>query len=63
MLPTVDIELEVPDQAIAFVETEPAPILGDETVAPVFIEQAQVVLAIFSVQGPCHDRAAGLVRT
>ena len=53
--PTVDIELEVPDQAIAFVETESAPILGDETAAPVFIEQAQVVLADDQIPSPLAE--------
>ena len=53
--PTVDIELEVPDQAIAFVETESAPILGDETAAPVFIEQAQVVLADDQIPSPLTE--------
>jgi septal ring-binding cell division protein DamX len=51
----VDIELEVPDQAIAFVETESAPILGDETAAPVFIEQAQVVLADDQIPSPLTE--------
>ncbi|MDC3343830.1 hypothetical protein OAW22_06310 [Pseudomonadales bacterium] len=53
--PTVDIGLEVPDQAIAFVETESAPILGDETAAPVFIEQAQVVLADDQIPSPLAE--------
>ena len=53
--PTVDIELEVPDQAIAFVETESAPTLGDETAAPVFIEQAQVVLADDQIPSPLAE--------
>ena len=53
--PTVDIELEVPDQAIAFVETESAPILGDETAAPIFIEQAQVVLADDQIPSPLAE--------
>ncbi|MDC3327787.1 hypothetical protein OAW16_02830 [Pseudomonadales bacterium] len=53
--PTVDIGLEVPDQAIAFVETESAPILGGETAAPVFIEQAQVVLADDQIPSPLAE--------